>query len=158
MSISPHTAIVSESTPQATEASIRNGFAPLRIEAAPITLIGERLLAADAMRLLMRLDRDLREARAQFNQDWFRRLVHVRSRAALRLRRRWRKIDPPPTIPLGNLRRRYHANLARYLYEPRDPQSRAKASGTRASSCIPPPFIAESEQIRHPKTHAFPGD
>src|ERR1051325_1155883 len=35
-------------------------------------LTGERLLTAQAMRLLIRVDRELREARAQFNQDWFR--------------------------------------------------------------------------------------
>ena len=38
---------------------------------------------------------------------------------SLRLRRRWAKIAPTPAIPLGSLRRRYHANLAGYLYEPR---------------------------------------
>ena len=101
-------------------ASIRSvGFCALAAEAPPIVLTGERLLAAQAMRLLMQLDRDLLEARAQWNQDWFRRVMHACSKAASRLRRRWLRINPPPQIPLGSLRRRYHASLARYLYEPR---------------------------------------
>ncbi len=53
-------------------------------EAKPIVLVGERLLTAQAMRLLMRIDRDLREARCQMNQDWFRRLMRVRGRAVSR--------------------------------------------------------------------------
>ena len=79
-------------------------------------LTGERLLAAQAMRLLIRVDGDIREARAQFNQDRFRRLMRVRQFTVKRLRRRWAKVDPPPLLPLGQLRRRYHANLAKYLY------------------------------------------
>lgn len=89
------------------------------LEAAPIVLVGERLLAAQAMRSLMNLDRDLREARAQVNQDWFRRVMRARPKAVSRLRRRWAKIYAPPPIALGNIRRRYHANFAKYLYEPR---------------------------------------
>ena len=77
-------------------------------------LTGDRLLAVEALQLLTRLDRDLREARAQWNQDWFRRVMHARSKAVVRVRRRWEKLNPRP-IPLGSLRRRYHANLARYL-------------------------------------------
>jgi hypothetical protein len=87
----------------------------LRAEAGPIILVGERLMTAEAMRLLMRLDQDLREARAQFNQDWFRRVMRTRKKAVSRLLRRWDKVDPPPVLPLGDLCRRYHANLARYL-------------------------------------------
>jgi hypothetical protein len=82
-----------------------------------VVLTGSRLLTFEAMHLLISLDRDLREARAQWNQDWFRRLMRVRPKAVSRLRRRWTKLDPPPAIPLGTLRRRYHANLARYLYD-----------------------------------------
>ena len=85
-------------------------------ETQPIVLTGERLLAAEAMQLLMRVDRDILEARAQWNQDSFRRLMRVRPKAVSRLRRRWAKLDPAPAIPLGSLRRRYHANLAKYLY------------------------------------------
>lgn len=85
------------------------------IETPPIVLTGERLLAAEAMQLLMRVDRNILEARAQWNQDWFRRLMRVRPKAVSRLRRRWAKLDPAPAIPLGSLRRRYHANLAQYL-------------------------------------------
>ena len=88
----------------------------METEAEPITLSNERHLVAQAMRLLMRLDRDLMEARAQWNQDWFRRVMRTRPKAVSRLRRRWAKMDPPPRIPLGSLRRRYHANLAKYLY------------------------------------------
>ena len=79
-------------------------------------LTGERLLAVEAMQLLMRLDVDILEARAQWNQDWFRRLIRIRRNAVSRLRRRWNNLDPAPEIPLGPLKRRYHANLARYLY------------------------------------------
>ncbi len=41
----------------------------LLAEAQPIVLAGERLLAAEAMQLLIRLDRELIEARAEWNQD-----------------------------------------------------------------------------------------
>src|SRR6185369_15454647 len=84
---------------------------------AEVVLIGSSLLTFEAMHLLISLDRDLREARAQWNQDWFRRLMRIRPKAVSRLRRRWAKLDPPPAIPLGTLRRRYHANLAKYLYQ-----------------------------------------
>ena len=87
----------------------------LLAEAQPIVLTDVRLLAAEAMLLLIRLDRDILEARAQWNQDWFRRLMHARSKAVSRLRRRWLVLNPSPTFSLGTLRRRYHANLARYL-------------------------------------------
>jgi hypothetical protein len=90
----------------------------LLTSARPITLIGDRLLAAEAMGLLIRLDRQILEARAQWNQDWFRRVMHARSRAVARLRRRWCNVDPRPSVGLGTLKRRYHANLAKYVYEP----------------------------------------
>jgi hypothetical protein len=77
----------------------------------------DRKLAFEAMTLLMRLDRELREARADWNQDRFRRLMRLRPRIAARLRRRWEILNPLPPIPLGTLRRRYHANLAGHLYE-----------------------------------------
>jgi len=93
------------------------GFSTLTAEAEPIALTAEQLLAAQAMRLLIRLDRELLEARAQWNQDWFRRLMRIRPKAASRLRRRWANLQSTPVIPLGSLRRRYHANLAGYLYE-----------------------------------------
>ena len=86
-------------------------------ETQPIVLTGERLLTAEAMHLLMRVDREILEARAQWNQDWFRRLMRIRRKTVLRLRRRWAKLDAPPAILLGSLRRRYHANLAKYLYQ-----------------------------------------
>jgi hypothetical protein len=90
---------------------------------ARFVLSGERLLAAQAFRLLMRLDRELKEARADWNQDRFRRVMRARSQAVSRIRRRWSSINPAPAIALGKLRRRYHANLAGYLYEPRESAS-----------------------------------
>jgi len=79
-------------------------------------LSGERLLTAQALQLLMKLDRELREARADWNQDRFRRVMLARSKAVSRVRRRWNSLNPAPAIGLGTLRRRYHANLAGYLY------------------------------------------
>ncbi len=96
---------------------LSESMSSLMAQAEPLVLRGERLLAAEAMWLLIRLDRDIREARAQWNQDWFRRLMHLRSKAVSRLRRRWLALNPSPTLSLGSLRRRYHANLARYLYD-----------------------------------------
>lgn len=89
----------------------------LTAEALPFALVGDRLLAFQALQLLMRLDRDLLEARAQWNQAWFRRLMRIRPRAVRRLARRWERLTPIPSIRLGTLRRRYHANLACYLYD-----------------------------------------
>ncbi len=80
-------------------------------------LSGDRLLAAQALSLMIRLDAELREARADWNQDRFRRIMRARSQAALRVLRRWSKLNPAPSIPPGNLRRRYHANLAGNLYQ-----------------------------------------
>jgi len=77
----------------------------------------DRKLAFEAMTVLMRLDRELREARADWNQDRFRRLMRLRPTAIARLRRRWEILAPLPPIPLGTLRRRYHANLAGHLHE-----------------------------------------
>ncbi len=97
-------------------ASVRASSHTFLPDADSVVLTGSRLLTFEAMHLLISLDRDLREARAQWNQDWFRRLMRIRPKAVSRLRRRWAKLDPPPAIPLGTLRRRYHANLAKYLY------------------------------------------
>jgi len=80
-------------------------------------LSGDRLLAAQALQLLMRLDHELKEARADWNQDRFRRVMRTRSKAVSRVRRRWNCLKPIPAISLGTMRRRYHANLAGYLYE-----------------------------------------
>jgi hypothetical protein len=85
-------------------------------DADSVVLTGNHLLTLEAMHLLISLDSDLREARAQWNQDWFRRLMRIRPKAVSRLRRRWAKLDPPPAIPLGTLKRRYHSNLSKYLY------------------------------------------
>jgi hypothetical protein len=82
-------------------------------------LSGDRLLAAQALQLLMRLDAELSVARADWNQDRFRRVMQARSKAALRVFRRWPRLNPQPAIPLGNVRRRYHANPAGHLYEPK---------------------------------------
>ena len=117
MSKSPHSTSLIEPTTSPTESCLdeRDSESFPKDELAS-TLTGDRLLAAQAMHLLIRLDQVLREARAQFNQDWFRRIMRARPKAVSRLRRRWSKIAPPPRISLGGLRRRYHANLAKYLY------------------------------------------
>ena len=83
---------------------------------ARFVLSGERLLTAQALQLLMRLDHELKEVRADWNQDRFRRVMRARSKAVTRARRRWNSLDPTPAIGLGKLRRRYHANVAGYLY------------------------------------------
>ena len=116
MSTSPHRSISSEPITSAAEGCVGDSAQPL-LEAWPVILTGDRLLVVEAMSLLIRLDQDLREARAQFNQDWFRRIMRARAKAISRLRRRWSKITPPLQMPLGRLRRRYHANLTNYLYE-----------------------------------------
>lgn len=89
----------------------------VRFVKRPAPLSVERLLAVQALRLLMSLDSELRGARADWNQDRFRRVMRARSQAALRVLRRWYRVNPPPSVPLGSLRRRYHANLAGYLYQ-----------------------------------------
>ena len=100
-------------------ASVQENLCELSADTELVVLTGSRLLIFEAMHLLIALDRDLREARAQWNQDWFRRLMRIRRRAVERVRRRWQKLTPAPYVRLGQLRRRYHANLASYLYEPR---------------------------------------
>jgi hypothetical protein len=99
-------------------ASNPEGLSEQLAEARPAALTGGRLLGAEAMRLLMRLDRQLLEARAPWNQDRFRRIMRTRPKAVRRLQRRWTNLNPKPSILLGTLRRRYHSNLARHLYEP----------------------------------------
>ncbi len=118
MSLSPH--IATNSVRSSTNRRTERGVEELRAEASPTILVGNRLLTAQAMRLLMRVDRDFRKARSQFNQDWFRRLMRIRVKAVRRLHRRWGKIDPPPLLPLGKFQRKYHANLAGYRQNPRE--------------------------------------
>ena len=77
----------------------------------------DRRLAAQAMTLLMRIDGALRLARADWNEDRFRRLMRLRSKVVRRLQRRCVKLESKPRIPLGSLRRRYNANIAGYLYQ-----------------------------------------
>ena len=108
--------------PRAADASggaltIRCYVYPLVTTSPRPLLKPDRKLAFEAMTLLMRLDRELREARADWNQDWFRRLMRLRPRVVARLRRRWEILNPLPSLSLGTLRRRYHANLASHLYE-----------------------------------------
>jgi hypothetical protein len=91
--------------------------AALILRTRRVVLSGNRLLAAQALGLLMRLDAELIEARADWNQDRFRRLMQARFKAALRVMRRWSGLNPAPLLPLGSLRRRYHANLAGHLNE-----------------------------------------
>ena len=116
MSTSPHATIVIEPTASTAEPCVLDS--QTFPEGVPIIILtGDRLLVAQAMSLLIRLDQDLRQARVQFNQDWFRRVMQARRKAVSRLRRRWEVLSPPASIPLGNTRRHYHSNLARYLYE-----------------------------------------
>lgn len=93
-------------------------YPPLTAAALWPKLSLARELTAQAMTLLMRVDLGLREARADWNEDRFRRLMRVRPRAVVRLRRRWKKLSPQPRVCLGSLRRRYHANIAGYLHGP----------------------------------------
>jgi hypothetical protein len=88
---------------------------PLTVNALRPRLSRDRELTAQAASLLTRLDLELREARAHWNEDRFRRLIRLRPRVVTRLRRRWERLDPQPRIPLGSLRRRYHANIAGHL-------------------------------------------
>ena len=92
-------------------------YPPLTASALWPNLNPERELTVQAIRLLMRLDSELREARADWNDDRFRRIMRSRPRAVRRLIRRWERLDPKPVVPLGSLRRRYHANLAGHLYD-----------------------------------------
>lgn len=75
----------------------------------------DRKRAFESMTLLMRLDNGLRDARADWNQDRFRRLMRLRPKVVARLSRRWDALSSKPPVPLGSLRRRYHANIAAYL-------------------------------------------
>ena len=90
---------------------------PVITTAPPKSLSPDRRLAVQAMTLLMRIESEVREARADWNQNRFRRLMRVRPKAVARLRRRWQLLNPLPQIPLGSLRRRYHANLTCYRHE-----------------------------------------
>jgi hypothetical protein len=90
---------------------------PIITISPPKRLPPDRELAAQSMTLLMRIESEMREARADWNHDRFRRLMRMRPRAVARLCRRWERLNPQPRIPLGSLRRRYHANLSCYLHE-----------------------------------------
>ena len=92
-------------------------YPPLTARALWPKLNPEREPTVEAIRLLMWLDSELREARADWNDDRFRRIMRARPRAVRRLIRRWERLDPKPVVPLGSLRRRYHANLAGHLYD-----------------------------------------
>lgn len=111
------TSVIERSTQSEPEAICCYLDAEVSRSTAQWVLCAERLHVAQALRLMMRLDRALREARADWNQDRFRRVMKARSRAVSRVRRRWNSIHPAPAVALGNLRRRYHANIAGYLYE-----------------------------------------
>ena len=109
-----------DATPESSTFTIRC-YVFSSVATSPLmALTLDRRLAAQAMTLLMQIDGALRLARADWNEDRFRRLMRLRSRAVRRLRRRWVKVEPKPRIPLGSLRRRYHANLAGYLYQRKD--------------------------------------
>jgi len=91
-------------------------YLPLTATAPPLYLSPDRELTAEAMTLLMQVDYELLETRADWNENRFRRLMCLRPKCVSRLRRRWERLNPKPRISLGTLRRRYHANLAGYLY------------------------------------------
>ena len=91
---------------------------PVITTSPPKSLPPDRKLAVQAMTLFMWIVSEMREARADWNQDRFRRLMRLRPRAVTRLRRRWESLNPKPQIPLGTLRRRYQANLAGHLCKP----------------------------------------
>jgi hypothetical protein len=94
----------------------RSGVSNLTVDVEPWTaLSGERLLATEAMRLLMRLDSDLRDAHVDWNEDRFRRVMRARKRAVVSLQRRWEKVEASACNSLGKLRRRRSANIARYF-------------------------------------------
>ena len=78
MSVPPCQIEPSEFKHSETGASTLSESHGLGAEVRPVVLVGERLLAAQAMRLLMRLDRELIEARAEFNLDRSRRTMRVR--------------------------------------------------------------------------------
>jgi hypothetical protein len=92
-------------------------YLPLTATAPTLYLSPDRELTAQAMTLLMKVDNELLEARADWNEDRFRRLMRLRPKCVCRLRRRWERLNPKPRIPLGTLRRRYHANLSGHLYD-----------------------------------------
>ena len=85
---------IEESTdPGAAHASggalaIRCYVYPLVTTSPRLFLKPDRKLAFEAMTLLMSLDRALRESRADWNQDRFRRLMRLRPIVVARLRRR----------------------------------------------------------------------
>jgi hypothetical protein len=89
---------------------------PVLTSLSPKSLPLDRKLVVEAMTLFMRIESELREARAEWNRDRFRRLMRLRPKTVARLCRRWERLNPQPRIPLGSLRRRYHANLAGHLY------------------------------------------
>ncbi len=81
----------------------------------PKPLPPDRELAVQTMILFMRIESEVREARAEWNQDRLRRLMRLRPKVVARLQRRWERLNPLPRIPLGSLRRRCHANISAYL-------------------------------------------
>src|SRR6266568_992124 len=92
---------------------------PVIATSPPKPLPPDRELAAQSMTLLMRIESEMREVRADWNQDRFRRLMRLRPKVVRRLRRRWERLRPQPRMAIGPLRRRHHANLAGHLYEPK---------------------------------------
>lgn len=89
---------------------------PIVTTSPPRCLSLNRKLAVEAMTLFMRTENEIRETRADWNEDRFRRLMRLRPKAVTRLQRRWKNLNPPPPIPLGSLRRRYHANIDGHLF------------------------------------------
>src|SRR5581483_169418 len=75
-------------------------YPPLTASALWPKLNPERELTALAIRLLMRLDSELREGRADVNDDRVRIVMRSLRRAVRWLVRRWERLDPKPVVPL----------------------------------------------------------
>jgi hypothetical protein len=56
--------------------------------------LGNQLLTAEAIHLLKRLESDLTNAHADWNEDRFRRAMRARKHAVARLERRWHRLSP----------------------------------------------------------------
>ena len=72
-----------------------------------------KIMTAGSLRfsIVIDIERDLAEARAQWNVDWFRRLMRALPKAVIRLKRRW-EAESVPDCSFRGISARYHANIA----------------------------------------------